>query len=704
VQLSPACSLRTASPLCQDPSLFYSAVYNALQNKTMRGDIRGYAEYQMTDHMKAFIDLSFARVDGYGYFQPAFSTTSPGTMPVVLKGDNAFLAGNTTADQQLRALITGAGLPLTSATTIGVGKFWGEFGRRDVYTRRHVERGVVGMEGDFEFADRTIHWDWSYEHGHLTGITQSFGVPNIQKTVFANDPVLFNGQIVCRATIPGPSFNAAAAGCVPWDIINGGSAAAIGYANGVATSTQTGRQDVGEINFAFDLIKLPAGPLGVALGVSRRQEQSSFAQDPISATGALFFNAIGTRAGKFQVDEAYIEGRVPILKDMFWTKELTLELAGREADYSTIGKASQHRYALEWAPVSDIRFRASQATAVRAPNIVELFSPQSRNFTTAASDPCDATVFSGATAAQKAARLVTCAAAIPGWNPLTFQSNIGTGRPSLALLQGGNPNLGPETAKTYGLGAVIQPRWVPNLQVSVDYFKYNIANEVGTVPVNTLFQNLCYDSTQPLATNPFCANIQRDPTGTNGGSVVGGVIQVVLTNQNVAKVKIEGYDYSAAYHFDVDDVLKGHDWGRINLRLDATWMYRWALQGLPGQAYTQFANTINNATPEWKAVGNVNWSNDKLSLTWTTHYIGSMISNNAFQPSQLDPYKTGTYYEYDLRGTYKLTDQVDLRAGVLNLTDKYPPFLPETFAGTGTGSSSFDNRGRFFFVGATYRR
>ena len=76
--------------------------------------------------------------------------------------------------------------------------------------------------------------------------------------------------------------------------------------------------------------------------------------------------------------------------------------------------------------MKDVRFRATQSTAVRAPNIVELFAPQSRNFTTAAIDPCDKDVFRGATAAQQAARRVTCAAAIPGYNPLTFVSNIGT--------------------------------------------------------------------------------------------------------------------------------------------------------------------------------------------------------------------------------------------------------------------------------------
>jgi outer membrane receptor protein involved in Fe transport len=246
---------------------------------------------------------------------------------------------------------------------------------------------------------------------------------------------------------------------------------------------------------------------------------------------------------------------------------------------------------------------------------------------------------------------------------------------------------------------VIQPRWIPGLQISVDYFKYNLANGVGAIPINTLFQNLCYDSTQPLASNPFCALIQRDPTGTNGGAVPGGVIQVILTQQNVASTKVEGYDYSIAYGFHTEDVF-GQDYGDIALRLDATWMYQFATQGLPGQAYTQLANSVNNGLPEWKANGSARWSYDKYSVTWQTTYYGSLIANNAFQPNQLTPYKTGDYFRHDLRATYRHTDDMVFRAGVINLFDRHPPALPETFTGATTGSSQYDNRGRFFFIGA----
>ncbi|MBL8771512.1 MAG: TonB-dependent receptor [Phenylobacterium sp.] len=709
VRLSPACATGVVLPTCQDASLVYSQLYTALQGKANRAVLRTYVDYQITDTWKAFVDASYVKVSGYGYFVPAFSNASGGgTMPIVMRGDNAYLNGPGATAAALRAVWTGpvngpngqplpfaqrgAGLTLTQASAVNVGKIWEEFGWRDVKTEREQIRIAGGMEGEFETFGRQVNWDAYVQYSDLAGKTTSYNVPNLARVQQAVDAVLLNGQVVCRDAA------ARAAGCAPWDLINGPSREAILWSNANSATDQDVSQTVAGLNFTTSLFELPAGPVGVAFGAEYRKEKSRFAQDALGASAALFINAIGTREGEYDVKEAYGEIRIPLLKDVPFAEELTLELAGRVSDYSTIGGADQYRIHLEWAPIDDIRLRGSQSTAVRAPNIVELFAPQSRNFTTAATDPCDAAVFAGATAAQQAARRVTCAAAIPGWNSATFQSNFGTGRPSLPLTVGGNPDLGPETAHTYQYGVVIQPRWVPNLQISADFFKYNVTQQVGTVPINTLFQGLCYDSTQPIASNPFCAQIVRDPTGVNTG-VVGGVTEVFLINQNVASVKVEGWDYAVSYGFRTEDLM-GQDYGDVALRLDATWMYRFHLQGLPGQAFTQLANSINNALAEWKVNATARWTYGKVSVTWNTLWIDSMIANNAFQPNQLDPYYTGDYFRHDLRATYRMNDDIVFRAGVINLFDREPPGLPETYNGTGLGASQYDNRGRFFFVGA----
>lgn len=700
VRLSAACATPTVQPTCQDEALFYSADYTAFQAKSARGTFRTYVDYQLAENVKAFADILYSRVDGYGYFSPAFSNAiGGGTMPIVFRGDNAYLNGAGGTASALRTEWLAAGRTLDRTTAIQIGKTWREFGNRDVKTERSTQRYVIGMEGGFEALSRKFNWDWYAQFGKTTGTTTSYNIPNLARVQQAVDAINVGGQIVCADPV------ARAAGCVPWDLVNGPSRASVLWANGFSYTDQEVKQTVVAANVATDLFELPAGPVGFAMGAEYRKEESFFAQDALGASGALFFNAIGTRAGEYDTKEAYAELRVPILRDLPFAHELTVEAAGRLADYSTIGKTDQYRVAIEWAPVKDIRFRANQGTAVRAPNIVELYSPQSRNFTSAsapAQDPCDKANYAAATAAQKSARNVTCAAAIPGWNSATFESNIGTGRPSTPLLQGGNPDLGPETANTYQVGVVIQPRWIEGLQFSLDWFKYNIEDQVGTIPINTLLTNLCYDNAQPYGSNAYCALVRRDPTGTNGGAKPGGVIEIVLTNQNVAKVKVEGYDASLSYGFRTADLFD-KDYGDFAFRVDATWMYKWALQGLPGQAYTQFANTITNATPEWKAQATIQWTRENLSLSWTTNYIGSMASTTSFAPTALTPYYTGDYYKHDVRARYRLNEQIDLRGGIQNLTDETPPMLPETYQGIGTGSSQYDNRGRYFYVGATLR-
>ena len=53
-----------------------------------------------------------------------------------------------------------------------------------------------------------------------------------------------------------------------------------------------------------------------------------------------------------------------------------------------------------------------------------------------------------------------------------------------------------------------------------------------------------------------------------------------------------------------------------------------------------------------------------------------MISNSAFRPNQLDPYYTGDYWRHDLRVTYRVRDELTVRAGVINMFDRHPPALP----------------------------
>jgi iron complex outermembrane receptor protein len=695
--LSPACATPVVAATCQDPSLIYTSSYDQLQGKVTRGVLHGYGEYAISDDIKLFTEISYAKVKSYDFSTPAFSSPTSNTMPVFISTDNAFLLGPGTAAAQLRAIITAAGAPLGSANVRApVAKFWGEFGGRDKKADRETVRVVVGMDGQSDAIGKTIHWGWYGQYGETTGTIVNYGQPIKARVQQAVDAVTVAGQVVCR------DVTARAAGCVPWDLINGPSQAAVAWAYADSTVDEKVQQTVLNAHFDTALFTLPAGPLAIAGGVEYRKEESSFVQDALGAANLLFINQIGTRSGSYHVSEAYAEARVPLLRDVPFAEELTAEFAGRIADYSSIGTVDQYRAAGIWAPVRDVRFRASYSTAVRAPNIVELYAPQSRNNQLSVIDPCDRLAFAAATPAQQAARRVTCAAAITNWNPATFSSNIGPGR-NVQTLSGGNPDLNEEKARTYEVGVVVEPRFAPGLKVSFDAFRYKIRGEIGSADANTMLTILCHNSTEAYASNPYCAQITRDPTGVSSGGVAGGVSEIRMTQVNLTQVKVEGYDIAIAYGFETADLFQG-DHGRVDLRVDATNIYNWKLQSLPGQPFVNLAGQTAVGLPKWRGAFNAQWKKGPVSFRWTANYIGRMGVNTAGSPALLNPYYTKPYYRHDVRAAFDVNDKVSVRTGILNVGDETPPLLPETYTGTlSAGAGLYDNRGRFFYVGATFK-
>src|SRR5207253_5718704 len=53
----------------------------------------------------------------------------------------------------------------------------------------------------------------------------------------------------------------------------------------------------------------------------------------------------------------------------------------------------------------------------------------------------------------------------------------------------GNPNLVPEVADTYTVALLLQPRVVPNLTLSVDYFHIKIDGRIGPVGGDAILNN-----------------------------------------------------------------------------------------------------------------------------------------------------------------------------------------------------------------------
>ncbi len=87
-----------------------------------------------------------------------------------------------------------------------------------------------------------------------------------------------------------------------------------------------------------------------------------------------------------------MEMSVPLVQGKPFAEQLSFDTAYRYSDYSSGIQTDTYKFGADWAPVEDIRFRASFQRAVRAPNIVELFTAQGFNLFDIDGDPCGANI------------------------------------------------------------------------------------------------------------------------------------------------------------------------------------------------------------------------------------------------------------------------------------------------------------------------
>ena len=430
-----------------------------------------------------------------------------------------------------------------------------DLGVRSEQARRETYRIVGGVRG-------TFNDDWKYElsgnYGEFRERTKVLGNLNVQRFVLALDSTRnAAGQIVCRGVVdPGyggdlagnPAVLAAdIAACQPLNPFGAGniSQAAKNYV--LQDTVSTGKITQLDISGFVSgntgkFFNLPGGPVGFSLGGEYRRETNAFREDPLVSSGYTFYNAIADfNPPAFEVKEAYGELRLPILRDFFAAKELTASGAFRVSKYKGLGKAVfAYNGGVDYSPIQDLHFRGSYSRSVRAPNLSELYSPQSQNFAPGFVDPCAARQIGQGSQFRAA----NCAAAgIPTTGANAFDYIY---QQSLQIVSGGNPNLTPEKSDSYTYGVVIQPRFTRGLSLSVDYYNIKVNNVITSVDAQTIVDQ-CYDS--PTLNNPFCGSFQRDNAqGTVSGTpyrIIEG--SLLASSLNYAQLRARGLNIALDY-------------------------------------------------------------------------------------------------------------------------------------------------------------
>lgn len=307
-----------------------------------------------------------------------------------------------------------------------------------------------------------------------------------------------------------------------------------------------------------------AEPIGFAVGTEYRKVASEFIPDTALSSGDVIgFNAGDATEGSYDVKEAFGELNVPL---EFGSARLELNGAARYSQYSldTVGDAFTYAGGIQFSPVRDITFRAQYQRAIRAPNVAELFQGTAIGFP-AATDPCGTP---GATSG--ALRDLCLANGVPAGN----LGNAGIIQPDvqIAALFGGNANLSEETSDSFTAGVVLQPRFVPGLTITADYFDIQIDNAITTIGLGTAL-DLCFGGNgRPASASinaPNCQNFvgTREPNGSfnrQGGPLLGGA--------NIAEIGVSGIDLQVNYNSSIPFSLFT-DTGeqRVNLSFLGTW-------------------------------------------------------------------------------------------------------------------------------------
>ena len=374
-----------------------------------------------------------------------------------------------------------------------------------------------------------------------------------------------------------------------------------------------------------DLMTLPGGALGFALGAEFRRDRAKYFvnRDLAGQASSSGYADAQNQSGQRSIYAVFTELNVPVMKD------LELNFAGRYDHYNDVGGSFNPKVSLRWQPTRQLLVRGSFNKGFRAPTLFDLYGPQS---TTNSSDTYNDPV------------LCPNGVPVPGANP-----NVVCGQQQ-DIRQGGNPDLSPERSRTYSAGVVFEP--VRALTVSLDYWNIKLKDQISALAEQTIFSNY------PRYQNLFVYNA--------AGTSLDYVLDIT---DNLGEVRTRGLDVSLLYRMPRSPV------GNFSVSLDGTYVNKYEYQNERGGAFTQNAGRYADASPVFRWRHNLLFTlirgdyTFNLSNRYMSHYEDQ---NTAVAPEFFN--NVGHYSTWSVSATFTGNPKFEFTAGVKNLFDETPPF------------------------------
>ncbi|HEX8056576.1 MAG TPA: TonB-dependent receptor, partial [Novosphingobium sp.] len=469
--------------------------------------------YDLTERLQFFADgLFYSGKADLPVKLPNFNAVQfPGgtSAPLTFRTDNPFLT--TQARQQLAALGYTSTFQLSRANA----DLADLSGRSD----SKVYRGVAGLKGDLTLGGRDYKFEASLDYGR-SDFTDYGQTIDQQRFVNAVNVGLVNGQIACVTTptvtgFPTGQRPIADPACVPLNLFGDGapSQAALAYVLRDTVSKSRLEQVLVNANIGGSPFDLFGNPASFNLGFEHHEEKARFNPDAFLQAGLGRSAAVAPTSGSYNLDEVFGEVLLPLItpeNDAVFPR-LTAFGRVRHVDNSANGGFTAWSAGGVFAPIADLELRGNFTRSFRAPAITELYSPRAVVNTSVADLCSTANIGAGPVPAIRRANCTAFLARYPNATPLIAATA------SVPAFSGGNPNLRNERADSFTYGAVLKPRFVPGLTLSVDYVSIRISDPIASLTVTQIaqgcFDNPDFNAADPANGNAFCSLIRRDGNG-----------------------------------------------------------------------------------------------------------------------------------------------------------------------------------------------
>jgi iron complex outermembrane recepter protein len=608
------------------PAVFNSEDYEYLQRQDERYNGGFNANLVVNDQVKPYLQFSYMNDKTSEVTGPSglFQDLNP------LTGDGAYLVNcsNPLLSAQERSIVctpaqvtADAANPGSVSADIDIGRRNIEGGGRLAYYEHTNFRVVAGSTGDFGTG-------WSYDAYAQYAYTTFFN----DNEHYLNFASITNALQVTTGA-GGAPVCISGGSCVPYNIFTQGAVTQgqLAYLYTPGTSYGQNWEEVQHVDITGNLgqysITSPWAKDGVSIniGAEHRFEALSYAPDAAELAGDLAgYSGASVAIDKgYDVWEGFGEFRAPLLQDVPGVHDLTLDGGYRWSDYSTAGVTNTFKVEMQYAPTEDLRLRASLDRAVRAPNLIELYNPESVGSESfVSSDQCAPTVGAGGIiSGAAAATLAQCAhtgvtAAQYGNGNVAGAVYTGTIPQCVAgqcsQLLGGNPNLKPEVATTESVGITFTPTFVRGLTGSIDYYHISL-KDVITAPPGDIAYNQCLDAGTPAD----CALIVRNPiTGALSAASVANGGYIAQNDANIAAEMVSGIDLQTDYKLPIGD------WGAVSVSFSGSWLQHTETTPIAGATPYDCAGLFGatcgiSINPEWR---------HNLRLSWETPWDHVLLS------------------------------------------------------------------------------